>query len=59
MSSRHVSELSGASGRHRVEPRLLVTSDRVLSENFFLPQDSLAGSLKRRKLISYSRGRIE
>jgi CRP-like cAMP-binding protein len=61
---------------HAVEARLarwlLMTSDRVLSENFFLTQDSLAGSLgvrrttinvaagplKRRKLISYSRGRI-
>jgi CRP-like cAMP-binding protein len=61
---------------HAVEARLarwlLMTSDRVLSENFFLTQDSLAdslgvrrttinlaaGPLKRRKLISYSRGRI-
>jgi CRP-like cAMP-binding protein len=61
---------------HAVEARLarwlLMTSDRVRSENFFLTQDSLAaslgvrrttinvaaGPLKRRKLVSYSRGRI-
>ena len=61
---------------HAVEARLarwlLMTSDRVLSEEFFLTQDFLAqmlgvrrgtvneaaGSLQQRNLISYSRGKI-
>jgi PAS domain S-box-containing protein len=61
---------------HPIEARLarwlLMTSDRVLSEEFFLTQDFLAdmlgvlraavnraaGSLQERNLISYTRGRI-